>query len=66
MQTILLPSDTAESLFAFALTTDANGSFSLTAPGGDYLAKITIPQHQPVYGCIFLDTEASVRACGKP
>ena len=45
------PSESAQPLFAFAITTDPNGS---TAPGGGYLAKITIPERPPVFGCIFL------------
>jgi hypothetical protein len=59
-----VPSEDAQPLFTFALTTDPNGSFILTAPGGPYLTKVTIPQRQPVFGCIFFDTEESVRACG--
>jgi hypothetical protein len=61
---LCVPSDDAQPLLSFDLTTDQNGSFSLTAPGGPYLAKITIPQRQPIFGCVFFDTEASVRACG--
>jgi len=61
---LCVPSDDAQPLFSFGIATDQNGSFSLTAPAGDYLAKITIPQRQPIFGCIFFDTEASVRACG--
>jgi hypothetical protein len=45
-----VPSDDAQPLFTFAVTTGPNSSFSLTAPGGGYLAKITIPQRQPVFG----------------
>ena len=60
---LCMPSDNAQPLYTFAVTTDPNGSFSLTAAGGDYLAKITIPQRQPIFGCIFVDTEASVRRC---
>src|SRR5215469_12927996 len=56
---LCVPSDDAQSLFAFDITTDTNGSFSLTAPGGDYLAKITIHQRQPIFGCIFIDTQES-------
>jgi 5-hydroxyisourate hydrolase-like protein (transthyretin family) len=59
-----VPNDAAQPLFAFTFTTDPNGSFRLTAPGGDYLAKVTIPQREPVFGCIFFDTEESVRRCG--
>jgi hypothetical protein len=61
---LCVPSDDAQPLFSFDLTTDSNGSFSLTAPGGPYLTKITIPKRQPIFGCIFFDMEASVRACG--
>jgi 5-hydroxyisourate hydrolase-like protein (transthyretin family) len=61
---LCVPSEGAQPLFTFALTTDLNGSFSLTAPGGDYLAKATILQREPVFGCIFFDTEESVRRCG--
>jgi hypothetical protein len=59
-----VPSDNVQPLFTFAVMTDPNGSFRLTAAGGDYLAKITIPQRKPIFGCIFFDTEASVRSCG--
>ena len=61
---LCVPSDDAQPLLSFDLTTDQNGSFSLTAPGGPYLAKIAIPQRQPIFGCVFFDMEASVRACG--
>lgn len=61
---LCVPSNGAQPFFISALTTDLNGSFSLTAHGGDYLAKITIPHREPVFGCIFFDTEASVRQCG--
>lgn len=59
-----VPSDDAQPLLSFDLTTDQNGSFSLSAPGGPYLAKVRIPQRQPVFGCVLFDTDASVRACG--
>jgi hypothetical protein len=59
-----VPNEIAQPLFAFTFTTDPNGSFRLTAPGGDYLDKITIPQREPVFGCILFDTEESVRRCG--
>jgi hypothetical protein len=61
---LCVPSVNAHPLFAFTFTTDPNGSFRLTAPGGDYLAKVSIPQRKPVFGCIFFDTEDSVRRCG--
>jgi hypothetical protein len=61
---LCVPSDDAEPPFSFDLTTDSNGSFSLTAPGGPYLAEIAIAQHPPIFGCIFFDTESSVRGCG--
>jgi len=61
---LCVPSNDAQPLFSFDLTTDPTGSFSLTAPEGPFLAKIMIPQRQPIFGCIFFDTEASVRACG--
>jgi hypothetical protein len=60
---LCVPSDDAPPLLSFDPTTDQNGSFSLTAPGGPYLAKITIPQRQPIFGCVFFDTKASVRVC---
>jgi len=63
---LCVPSDDAKPLFSFDVTTDPNGAFSLTAPGGPYLAKITISDRQPIFGCIFFDTEASVRACAVP
>jgi hypothetical protein len=61
---LCMPSDDAKPLFAFTLTTDTNGSFSLTAPGGGYLAKITIAHRQSIFGCVFFDTEESIRRCG--
>ena len=36
------PSDNAQPLSSSLVTTDSNGSFNLTAQGGDYLAKMTI------------------------
>ena len=61
---LCVPSKNAKPLFVLPFTTDPNGSFSITAPGGDYLAMVTIPQRQPIFGCIFFDTVESVRACG--
>jgi hypothetical protein len=61
---LCVPSGDAPPFFSFDLATDPTGSFSLTAPGGDYLAKITIPERQPIFGCVFFETETAVRACG--
>jgi hypothetical protein len=61
---LCMPSKNAKPLFVLPYTTDLYGSFSITAPGGDYLAKISIPQRPPIFGCIFFDTAESVRACG--
>src|SRR5215469_2065689 len=58
------PLEGAPSLFTFAPTTDVSGSFSLNAPCGDYPVRITVPQRQPVFGCVHVDTEESVSACG--
>jgi len=59
---LCVPSDKAEPLFSSTPTNDPNGSFSLTARGGDYLVKVAIPQRQPVFGCIHIDTEPEVRS----
>jgi hypothetical protein len=62
-----VPSDNAQPLFTFAVTTGPNGSFSLAAQGGGYVAKITIPHRQPIFGCLQIDTEEYVRStCGAP
>ena len=61
---LCVPDDHEKPLYTFKVTTDLNGSFTFVAPGGPYLTKITIPQRKPVFGCIFIDTEASVQACG--
>jgi hypothetical protein len=60
---LCVPSNDAQPLFSFDVATDPNGGFNLTVQGGDYLAKITIPKREPIFGCIFFDTDASVRSC---
>jgi hypothetical protein len=60
---LCVPSDNARPRFTFALTTGPDGSFNLTAPAGGYLAKISIPQRQPIFGCISFGTEEQMRKC---
>jgi hypothetical protein len=59
-----VPANDAQPLYSFAGITDPRGALTFRAPGGDYLAKISIPQRQPIFDCITVDTEESMRACG--
>jgi hypothetical protein len=60
---LCIPGKSARPRFTFAITTGPNGSFTLTAPAGGYIAKLTIPQRKPIFGCILFYTEAQIHSC---
>jgi hypothetical protein len=61
---LCVPMVNARAAYSYPVHTDVNGSFAFTAPGGDYLAKVSIPSRQDIFGCIHVDTHEFLRSCG--
>jgi hypothetical protein len=61
---VCVPDSGAKALFTFSITTDPQGVFLFKAPSGPYLVTVTIPNRQPVSGCITVDAQVEKHSCG--